>query len=413
MQVCGGLSWISPALNPGYLHRMDPIRGTRLWTALALLWLAGMGLRVTLLAVPPVIPLIHRDLDLSETAIGTLGTLPSLLLAAAAVPGSLLIARFGAKAALMVGLLLVGLGSAARGLANGALVLYLTTIVMSAGVAVMQPALPPLAREWLPNRIALATAVYANGLLLGETLAVALTIPFVLPLVGGSWRLSFGVWGLPVVLTALLFALVSPRSPVGASAGTREGRWWPDWRDPLVWRLALLLGCVNTDYFATNTFLPDYLHATGRPELVSATLTSINVSQLPASFLMLAFAERVARSAWPYVTVGLLNLTSIIGMVAMPGAWIVFWAGLLGFANAIGLILLLALPPLLSRAGDVHRIAAAMFTISYPCAVLFSVIGGFAWDMTGSPTIAFVPIGLCAFALAALPLTIDFRRRGD
>jgi MFS transporter, CP family, cyanate transporter len=392
---------------------MNPTRRTRLWIALALLWLSGMGLRITLLAVPPVIPLIHRDLDLSETAIGTLGTLPSLLLAAAAVPGSLLIARFGAKSALVTGLLLVGFGSAARGLANGVIVLYLTTIVMSAGVAVMQPALPPLAREWLPDRIALATAVYANGLLLGETIAVALTIPFVLPLVGDSWRASFVIWGLPVVLTALLVALLSPHNPASVSARTHERRWWPDWRDPLIWQLGLLLGCVNTDYFATNTFLPDYLHATGRPELVSTALTSINMSQLPASFLMLAFAERIALSAWPYVTVGLLNLASLIGMVAMPGAWIVFWAGLLGFANAVGLILLLALPPLLSRAGDVHRMAAAMFTISYPCAVVISVIGGLGWDMTGVPTIAFLPIGFCAFALAALSLTIDFRRRAD
>lgn len=390
---------------------MKSTRGTRLWIALALLWLSGMGLRMTLLAVPPVIPLIHRDLDLSETAIGTLGTLPSLLLAAAAVPGSLLIARFGAKTALVTGLLVVGFGSAARGLANGVIVLYLTTIVMSAGVAVMQPALPPLARDWLPDRIALATAVYANGLLLGETIAVAVTIPFVLPLVGDSWRASLVIWGLPVVLTAVLVALLSPHN--SESARMHERRWWPDWRDPLIWQLGLLLGCVNTAYFATNTFLPDYLHATGRPELVSAALTSINVSQLPASFLMLAFAERIALSAWPYVTVGLLNLTSLIGMVAMPGSWIVFWAGLLGFANAVGLILLLALPPLLSRAGDVHRMAAAMFTISYPCAVAISVIGGFAWDMTGVPTIAFLPIGFCAFALAALPLTIDFRRRAD
>jgi CP family cyanate transporter-like MFS transporter len=208
-------------------------------------------------------------------------------------------------------------------------------------------------------------------------------------------------------------ALLSPHNSASISARTHEPRWWPDWRDPLIWQLGLLLGCVNTDYFATNTFLPDYLHATGRPELVSSALTSINMSQLPASFLMLAFAERIALSAWPYVTVGLLNLTSLIGMVAMPGAWIVFWAGLLGFANAVGLILLLALPPLLSRAGDVHRMAAAMFTISYPCAVAISVIGGFGWDMTGVPTIAFLPIGFCAFALAALSLTIDFRRRAD
>jgi CP family cyanate transporter-like MFS transporter len=63
------------------------IGSRRLWTALALLWLSGVGLRLTLLAVPPVIPLIHLDLDLSETQVGTLGTLPSLLLAVAAIPG--------------------------------------------------------------------------------------------------------------------------------------------------------------------------------------------------------------------------------------------------------------------------------------------------------------------------------------
>ena len=33
--------------------------------ALLLLWLAGVCLRVTVLAIPPVIPLLHRDLNLS------------------------------------------------------------------------------------------------------------------------------------------------------------------------------------------------------------------------------------------------------------------------------------------------------------------------------------------------------------
>jgi hypothetical protein len=33
----------------------------RLLRLLCLLWLAGLAMRVTVLAVPPVIPLIHRD----------------------------------------------------------------------------------------------------------------------------------------------------------------------------------------------------------------------------------------------------------------------------------------------------------------------------------------------------------------
>jgi MFS transporter, CP family, cyanate transporter len=384
-----------------------PLAPRSFWSALALLWLAGLGLRLTLLAVPPLIPLIHAELHLSETEIGTLGTLPSLLLAAAAIPGSLLIARFGATAALVVGLVLVGLGSAARGAASGIGLLYATTMITSAGVAIMQPALPPLVRAWLPERVPFATAVYTNGLLVAETLAVALTIPVVLPLAGGSWRLAFVYWGVPVIAIAVLVMLFAPRAETARSAAPR--RWWPSWRDKRLWRLALCLGCINTCYFATNTFLPDYLHAVGRPDLISAALTALNFCQLPASFLMLAAAPFLVRRHAAYVAIGLLSLASVVGIAASAGAWTVVWSGLLGFTVASGLILILALPPLLSAPEDVHRLASAMFTISYPCAVLMSIVAGYAWDMTQLPWIAFAPIGFCALVLTFLPLSIEFR----
>jgi CP family cyanate transporter-like MFS transporter len=379
-------------------------------TALILLWLAGAGLRITLLAVPPVIPLIHAELHLTETAIGTLGTLPSLLLAAVALPGSALIARFGARTALVIGLLFVGFGSAARGAADDIWTLYATTMLTAAGVAIMQPSMPPLVRAWLPHRVAVATAVYTNGLLVAETLAVGLTLPVILPLAGGSWRLSFVYWGVPAIVTALLVIWLAPRAKP-RSIATAPLRWWPDWRDKQLWRLALCLGCINTCYFATNTFLPDYLTAIGRADLIAWALTALNFCQLPASFLMLALAPRLVRRPGSYVAVGLINLVAIIGMALMPGWPVVAFAGLLGFAGAVGLILVLALPPLLSAPEDVHRLASAMFTISYPCAVLMSVLAGSLWDATAISWIAFVPIGFCAAALAVLPLGIDLGRK--
>ena len=69
------------------------------WVAVGLLWLAGVGLRLTILAVPPVIALIQNDLQLSGTEVGILSGLPvDSVRASAALPGSLLIARFGALA---------------------------------------------------------------------------------------------------------------------------------------------------------------------------------------------------------------------------------------------------------------------------------------------------------------------------
>src|SRR5438128_2984639 len=176
-----------------------------------LLWLAGIGLRVTILAVPPVIPLIRLDLGMSETQVGILTGLPPVLFACTAVLGSLLIARFGALATLAAGLLATAVGSALRGAAPEMISLYAATIVTGFGVAIMHPSLPPLVRTWLPHRIGFGTAVFTNGLLVGEIFPVALTVPVVLPLLGNSWRASFLLWAAPVALIALVIMLLAPR----------------------------------------------------------------------------------------------------------------------------------------------------------------------------------------------------------
>jgi len=51
-----------------------------------------------------------------------------------------------------------------------------------------------------------------------------------------------------------------------------------------------------------------------------------------------------------------------------------------------------------------------MFTISYSCAVIAPVISGLAWDLTGLPVMAFVPIGLIALLLLGLAPGINVPR---
>ncbi len=379
-------------------------------TPLLLLWLAGGGSRLTILAVPPVIPLIHDQLELSATQVGILTGLPSMLLAVAAVPGSLLIARLGARTALVVGLMLTAASGALRGTLADVTWLYAMTVLMGAGVAIMQVTMPPAVRAWTPNRIGFATAVYTNGLLIGEILPVALMLPLVLPLVGGSWQWGFVIWSVPVAITAVLVMALAPRERPTNGAATQR-RWWPDWNSPLIWRLGIMLGAVNAIYFTTNAFIPDYLKDQGQDEWISAALTGLNVGQLPASALLLAFASRLELKAWPYVVYGLLGIVGTGGIVFGSGAWVVAAAALQGFADSSVLILVLALPPLLAQPDDVHRVTAAMFTISYSCAVIVPVISGFVWDMSGIAGLAFAPSALSGIVLVALAPALKHARR--
>jgi MFS transporter, CP family, cyanate transporter len=378
---------------------------SRTFTSLLLLWLAGVALRLTILAVPPLIPMIHDELNLSATEIGILTGLPSMLFAIVAVPGSLVIARLGIRAALVVGLALTAIGGALRGALLDVTWLYAMTIAMGAGVAIMQVALPPAVRAWVPHRIAFATAVYTNGLLIGEILPVALMFALVLPVVG-SWQAAFVAWSIPVAIITIMVMWLAP-SPASNDSTPAKRRWWPDWRNTLIWRLGIMLGTINATYFATNAFIPDYLRDRGQDEWIGAALIGLNVGQLPASILLLAFASRLERKVWPYVVCGLLCVIATGGIVFGTGAWVVAAATLQGFAASIILILVLALPPLLSAPDDVHRVTAAMFTISYSCAVIVPVISGLAWDLTGIASTSFLPIALCGILLVILAPAIN------
>jgi len=379
------------------------------FVAVALLWLSGNALRLTILAIPPVIPMMKADLNLSATQVGVLAGIPVILFSAAALPGSLLIARWGPVRTLVAGLLISGIASGLRGACNTALALDAATVLVGLGVAIMQPAMPPLVRLWLPHHVGFGTAVYTNGLLVGEILPVALTLPLVIPLTGGGWRWALVTWGGVVVVIAVVVALVAPQVKRPEMATFRL-RGWPNWRSSLIWRLGLVFGSVNSIYFATNSFLPIYLASAGRNGAISGALTALNIGQLPASLVLLAMADRLAGRAWPYALAGAGAILGIGGVVFAPGSGTIAAAGLVGFTCGATLILTLALPPLLCHPEEVGSTTAAMFTMSYGSAVVTPIVSGTVWDVTGVPAAAFVPIGVCAVVLLAFAPTMKFHR---
>jgi CP family cyanate transporter-like MFS transporter len=170
-----------------------------------------------------------------------------------------------------------------------------------------------------------------------------------------------------------------------------------------------MLGSMNAIYFTTNYFIPNFLRATGHAADINAALNAINIGQLPASVLLLFYANKWIRQKWPYFVNGLLCIAAVLMIVYGDSLMIIAGAALVGFSAACVLILMLALPPLLSPPDDVHRTAAAMFTISYTCALIVPVLSGIAWDLTGIPATAFIPIGLCGVLLIIPALSFKIR----
>ena len=376
-------------------------------TPLILLWLVGNALRLAILAVPPVIPALRAELHLSGTDIGILNGLPVILYAAAALVGSRLVARVGVVTAAVTGLVLTALGSALRGITPDVLTLLAATAVMGIGVALTQPAMPALVGQWLPRHIVLGTGTYTNGLLVGEILPVAL-FPLLFIVLSQSWRATFVFWAVPIAAIAVLLLIMAPRDAVSPVPSTR---WWPDMPMPDIIRLGVIFAGASALYYGTNAFLPDYLTEAGRPDLVNPSLTALNAGQLPASLLLIAFARHLERKAWPFVLAGIMSVACIGLIVVTANVVTIASAAVLGFVIGAAFALGLSLPPLLSSTGEVARVSAAMFTISYASAMLIAVIGGVAWDLTGAERFAFLPIALSALPLIVLTPTLRFDRR--
>lgn len=359
----------------------------------ALLWLAGLYLRIPVLAAPPLATEIAADLSLGQVAVGALTLLPVLLVAIGAVPASWLMEKIGVRPALISGMLFMAVMSAARGLSHSAPSILILTAFMGLGIAVMQTALPSIVGRWAPRHLAMGSAIYMNAMMVGEFAGAGLTLPVVMPLAGNDWRLALALWSVPVLVIAMLL-LIPPHTGKPAPECTRD--WQPDWRDGQIWRLGMLTAGSVVVFYAINAYMGSVLEARGEPDSLAGLMAAFNFSPFLASVLMLWAGERwIGRNA-PMVISAAASAIGLVGFLLLPG-----WAGMIsaviaGFAATIELILLVSLPPLIASGSAVGRLTSGMTTIGYGLAFLLPLVGGTVADMIGYQHLTLLPAVICA-----------------
>ncbi|WP_246123560.1 CynX/NimT family MFS transporter [Marinobacter maritimus] len=366
-----------------------------------LLWLAGVYLRIPILVAPPLAPFIGGELALSQTLTGALTTLPILMLAIGAMPGSLSISRIGPRNTLALAMVVMVIGSAGRGLAADTLTLMLTSAVMGLGIAMMQPALPALLPRWLePKHLAFGSAIYMNGMLMGEFIGAGITLPVIMPLLANSWRATMLAWSLPALL--VVTALFLPKRDLARP--TRKVAWLPDWKNPLTLKLGLLLGVSGSLFFGVNAYLGALLEQRGEFDNLTEALFWYNFAQVVASLLMLKMARYWVGKKAPLIIMLILSLLGTIGMLVFTGWWAIASATFMSFTAGVLLIMMVALPPLLVPASDTGRLSAGNFLVGYTIAFTVPMLGGLLSDWTGDIRHAIAV--MIAYGILVSPLAI-------
>jgi len=375
-----------------------------------LLWLAGVYLRIPVLVAPPLAPFIGDELALTQALTGALTTLPILMLAIGSMPGSLAIARIGPRNTLALAMVIMVIGSAGRGLMPDTLTLMIASAVMGIGVSMMQPSLPALLPRWLePHHLALGSAIYMNGMLMGEFIGAGITLPVLMPLLDNSWRATLMAWSLPGLLIAA--ALFLPKRD--RAKPVRKVAWLPDWHNPLTLRIGLLLGLSGSLFFGLNAYMGNLLQHQGQFDKLPDALFWYNLAQVFASLIMLKMARYWVGRRGVIATLASISLLGAIGAVMLNGWWSIVSATLMSLVAGMLLILLVAIPPLVVSAAETGRLSAGTFLVGYTVAFCVPMLGGVVADWTGDARHALML--MITYGLLVLPLafTLNLERKKD
>jgi CP family cyanate transporter-like MFS transporter len=378
--------------------------GSRIWLA-ALIAAIGFQLRSVVLAVPPVLPAIRDELHLSYTAAGVLAALPVLCLGAAAVPGAMLVNRFGARLVVGTGTAGLGVGALLRLAPPEPVALFTFSALMALCVALAQPAMTVVVRAWFPGAVQRASTVFASALGMGGLGGSVLTVH-----IAGTigWRGTFVVWGLLAVAVGLAWLVVSP-------GGTGDGPPVPVdlralLRDPAVWHVAALFGAQSLIYYAASSWIPFQLQGYS-PAYLSVVLLLLNVVNVPVTFMLLALPWPWATSRRFYVLAGVLMTAATVAFALglTDQAWL--WAVVLGVGTAMTFAGTIALPALFARDGQAAGYSAMVLTAGYLISFTGPFLGGVLLDRTGRISSPFWFMAAVATTMLALGLTLPRRDR--
>ncbi|WP_430646161.1 CynX/NimT family MFS transporter [Agromyces sp. GXS1127] len=295
--------------------------------------LVAFNLRTAVAALSPILDLVEQDFAVSTAMVGLLGMLPPLCYALFGIATPVLTRRAGLEPVLVVALVALVVGSAARGLAGSAWWLFAASAVTFAAMGVGNVLLPPLVKRYFPDRIGLVTALYVTAMSVSTFVPPLVAVPVS---EASGWRTSLEVWAAVALVSLVpwIALLVHPRR---ASRGELPEEAEPDrlrlaFRSPTAWALATMFGMAGFNAYAVFAWLPSMLaDIAGTSAAASGVLVALYAAMgLPASLVVPALATRPARVRAMVAVAAVTIATGWAGLLVAPGVLTGLWVALAG-----------------------------------------------------------------------------------
>ena len=357
------------------------------WAKLALLYFARAVMAIQFQSIPPLVPFLIEEWDISYTQIGLLIGLFMTAGIFLALPGGLLGQRFGDKAILVSGLALMTAGAFLFAMAPSYPVAFLGRLLGGGGVVLLNVQSIKMTTDWFAGKeIATAMGILLTAWPLGIGIALS-SLGFVATV--WSWQAAIALTGVCSGIAMVLIALLYRGSPALAPAesqGKEPPRLWTITRLELVLILsaALVWMIPNTGFIVFIGFAPAMLVSGGMAVAAAGFVVSL------ASWMSIG---TLPLGGWLTDRTNFLNTFIVAGVLgnalafylAAEGAMPLLWVGLFGICIGFWPAAVISLPSQILSPSGRNTGFGVFYTLYYVGMATLPPIAGWLQDSTGNP----------------------------
>ena len=373
---------------------MSELSPRPLWTGrtLALLGivLVAANLRTAVAALSPIVSQVSTDIPLTAAAIGILGMLPPVCFAVFGIFTPVFTRRLGLENVLVLALTAMLIGHLTRGAAGSLTALMVGSVITFAGLGVGNVLLPPLVKKYFPDRVGLITSLYVTVVSLSTLIPPLIAVPVA---DAAGWRVSLGLWVLPVVFALVPWLTMFVRHRVQVTPGATVEEAEPAllgriWRSSIAWALAVVFAASSLNAYAMFAWLPQLLIDTaGVTPAQAGTLLSVYAAMgIPCALLIPWLTSRMKNVAiLVYLGVAAF-LIGDLGLLLAPGTLTWLWVVLAGLGPLFfPLTLVLINLRTRTRAGSV-ALSGFVQSVGYTLGALGPLCMALLHEITGAWT---------------------------
>lgn len=384
-----------------------------------LVFLAAASLRLTITSLGPVMSVISESLDLSSAIVSFLMTIPVVCMGVFALFASPLSHRFGMEKVITMSLFLIGLSTITRSYFENTFLLFFSSFVMGAGIAVAGPLLSGYVKNHFREKSGIGMIFYTCGISISGILGT-LSSTILNQHWGWGWASTLQFWAIPILVISGIWAtfyLFQHKTVPNSDQGVQQPisvRPKMPWSKPRAWMLVACFGLQSGLFFTNVAWLLPFLLEKGISTSHANILFNVSIfNGLIGGFLLPVLVIRLGlkrTSLGAILIVILCVLILLFGGNNLPMLYITI--SVYGMLVTSGLFAVAMMLPF-NEVDDGNSIAswtAMMLFGGYCFASLIPTSLGLLYDLTGTYFTVFVGYLLNACLLAVI-FYLFFRKK--